>query len=261
MKNKKKILIIVAIILFIVGIFIMFKAAVWGVYKSCIYDIGDFSEMIEGYKNSEDITIKQKEYNDYLDYKWFSVGNFFVDFNHDPNVSTEYNETYYQYEGNKKVGMLSVGTFESLVDAIHKDDITIYGVGGDENGLSFGDIFYSGIDNFVKEKNIKDDADLIREFSKYNYDKEYGVFTSISKLREDFSIRLLASITLPSINKIYYINGDFKGYILEIINEDKGISCYEVDLFRNGKRYILTVLSKDVDFDMIKEVVSTIKLK
>lgn len=261
MKNKRKILIIAAIILFIVGIFIMFKAAVWGVYKSCIYDIGDFNEMIEGYKNSEDITIKQKEYTDYLDYKWFSVGNFFADFNHDPNVSTEYNETYYQYEGNKKVGMLSVGTFESLVDAIHKDDITIYGVGGDENGISFEDIFYSGIDNFVKENNIKDDADLIREFSKYDYNKKYGVFTSISKLREDFSIRLLASITLPSINKIYYINGDFKGYILEIINEDKGISCYEVDLFRNGKRYILTVLSKDVDLDMIKEVVSTIKLK
>ena len=58
-----------------------------------------------------------------------------------------------------------------------------------------------------------------------------------------------------------YSSRFFKGYILEIINEDKGISCYEVDLFKNGKRYILTVLSKDVDLDKIKEVVSTIKLK
>ena len=261
MKNKKKILIIVAIILFIVGVFIIFKAAVWGVYKSCVSDIGDFSEMIKGYKNSENITINKKEYTDYLEYKWFDVGNFFTDFNRDPNVSTEYSETYYQYEGDKKVGMLSVGTFESLLKATKEDNVTFFYAEGEEPGVSFADVFYSGIDNFVKEKNIKDDADLIREFSKYDYDKEYGVFTSTSKLREDYSIRLLASITLPSINKIYYVNGDFKGYILEIINEDKGISCYEVDLFKNGKRYILTVLSKDIDFNKIKEVVSTIKLK
>ena len=111
------------------------------------------------------------------------------------------------------------------------------------------------------EKNIKDDADLIREFAKYDFDKKYGVFTSVSKLREDYSIRLIASVALPSVDKIYYINGVHKGYMLELINEEKKNKLYEVNLFKDGKRYILSVLSNDFNLDMMKEVIGTIKLK
>ena len=85
----------------------------------------------------------------------------------------------------------------------------------------------------MEEKNIKDDADLIREFAKYDFDKKYGVFTSISKLREDYSIRLIASIALPSVDKIYYINGVHKGYMFELVNEEKGNKLYEVNLFKD----------------------------
>ena len=131
----------------------------------------------------------------------------------------------------------------------------------DAQNISFADLFYSGFNNFIEEKNIKDDADLIREFAKYDFDKKYGVFTSISKLREDYSIRLIASVALPSVDKIYYINGVHKGYMFELVNEESGNKLYEVNLFKDGKRYILSVLSNDFNLDMMKEVIGTIKLK
>ena len=109
--------------------------------------------------------------------------------------------------------------------------------------------------------NIKDDVDLVREFAKYDYGKKYGIFTSLDKLREDYSIRLISSIALPSVDKIYYINGVHKGYMFELVNEEKGTRLYEVNLFKGGKRYILSVLSNNFNLDMMKEVIGTIKLK
>ena len=259
MKSKKN-LIIIGVLLFIIGVFILFKVSIWSIYRSCISDIGDMNEVVEGYKNSEDINIDKKDASEYLEFEWFDVGNYFKQFKHEPSQTTEWNETFYQYDGDKKIGMLSIGTFDSLVEASKSDDITFFG-SMDAQGISFADLFYSGFNNFIEEKNIKDDADLIREFSKYDFDKKYGVFTSINKLREDYSIRLIASIALPSVDKIYYINGVHKGYMLELINEEKGNRLYEVNLFKNGKRYILSVLSNDYDLDMMKEVIGTIKIK
>ena len=259
MKSKKS-LIITGVLLFIIGIFILFKVSVLSIYRSCISDIGDVHEVIDGYKNSEDIKIDEKEALEYLEFKWLDVGNYFKQFKHDDSQTTEWSETYYQYDGENKVGMLSVGTFDSLVEASKNDDITIFG-SMDAQNISFAGLFYSGFNNFIEEKNIKDDADLIREFAKYDFDKKYGVFTSISKLREDYSIRLIASIALPSVDKIYYINGVYKGYMLELINEEKKNKLYEVNLFKDGKRYILSVLSNDFNLDMMKEVIGTIKLK
>ena len=259
MKSKKS-LIITGVLLFIIGIFILFKVSVLSIYRSCISDIGDVHEVIDGYKNSEDIKIGEIEALEYLEFKWLDVGNYFKQFKHDDSQTTEWSETYYQYDGENKVGMLSVGTFDSLVEVSKNDDITIFG-SMDAKSISFADLFYSGFNNFIEEKNIKDDADLIREFAKYDFDKKYGVFTSVSKLREDYSIRLIASIALPSVDKIYYINGVHKGYMLELVNEEKKNKLYEVNLFKDGKRYILSVLSNDFDLDMMKEVIGTIKLK
>lgn len=260
MKSKKS-LIITGVLLFIIGIFILFKVSVWSIYRSCISDIGDMHEVIDGYKNNEDIKIDEKEALEYLEFKWFDVGNYFKQFKIDDSQTTEWNETYYQYDGENKVGMLSIGTFESLVEASKNDDLTIIYSIGESPRVDFGEVFYSGFNNFIKEKNIKDDADLVREFSKYDFDKKLSVFTSISKLREDYSIRLIASIALPSVDKIYYINGVHKGYMFELVNEEKGNKLYEVNLFKDGKRYILSVLSNNFNLDMMKEVIGTIKLK
>ena len=48
MKSKKS-LIITGVLLFIIGIFILFKVSVLSIYRSCISDIGDVHEVIDGY--------------------------------------------------------------------------------------------------------------------------------------------------------------------------------------------------------------------
>jgi len=260
-KSKNKSLIIVCVLLVVVGLFILFKASTWGIYKSLLSDIGDMHEVIDGYKNSEDITIEKKEADEYLEFEWFDVGNYFKQFKHEPSQTTEWNETYYQYDGEKKVGMFSVGTFESLLNGIKEDELVFIGGYDTSPRLDFSQMFYCNFDDFIEEKNIKDDVDLVREFAKYNYDKKYGIFTSLDKLREDYSIRLISSIALPSVDKIYYINGVHKGYMFELVNEEKGTRLYEVNLFKGGKRYILSVLSNNFNLDMMREVIGTIKLK
>lgn len=260
-KNKNKSLVIVCILLIVVGVFILFKVSVWSIYRSLITDIGDMHEIIDNYKNSEDITIEEKEVSEYLEFEWFDVGNYFKQFKHEPSQTTEWNETFYQYDGDKKIGMLSVGTFESLLNGIKEDELMFIGGYDTSPRLDFGQIFYCNFDDFIKDKNIKDDVDLVREFSKYDYDKKYGVFTSLDKLREDYSIRLISSISLPNVDKIYYINGVYRGYMLELVNEDKVNRLYEVNLFKDGKRYVLSVLSNNFNLDMMKEVIGTIKIK
>ena len=64
MKSKKS-LIITGVLLFIIGIFILFKVSVLSIYRSCISDIGDVHEVIDGYKNSEDIKIGEIEALEY----------------------------------------------------------------------------------------------------------------------------------------------------------------------------------------------------
>ena len=51
-KSKNKSLIIVFILLIVIGLFILFKASTWGIYKSLLSDIGDMHEVIDGYKRS-----------------------------------------------------------------------------------------------------------------------------------------------------------------------------------------------------------------
>ena len=260
-KNKNKSLVIVSILLIVVGVFILFKVSVWSIYRSLITDIGDMNEIIDSYKNNEDITIEEKEVSEYLEFEWFDVGNYFKQFKHEPSQTTEWNETFYQYDGDKKIGMLSVGTFESLLNGIKEDELVFFGGYDSSPRLDFSEMFYCNFDDFIDDKNIKDDVDLVREFSKYDYDKKYGVFTSLDKLREDYSIRLISSISLPNVDKIYYINGVHRGYMLELVNEEKGNRLYEVNLFKDGKRYILSVLSNNFNLDMMKEVIGTIKIK
>ena len=120
-KNSKRTLIIVSILLVVVGLFILFKASTWGIYKSLLSDIGSFDNVVDGYKNNEEVVIYKKTANDRVEFKWFSVGNYFDNFKHDSSASTEWSETYYQYDGEDKAGMLSAGTFTSLVEATKED--------------------------------------------------------------------------------------------------------------------------------------------
>ena len=152
-KNKNKSLVIVCILLIVVGVFILFKVSVWSIYRSLITDIGDMHEIIDSYKNNEDITIEEKEVSEYLEFEWFDVGNYFKQFKHEPSQTTEWNETFYQYDGDKKIGMLSVGTFESLLNGIKDNELVFFGGYDSSPRLDFSEMFYCNFNDFIKDKN------------------------------------------------------------------------------------------------------------
>lgn len=183
----------------------------------------------------------------------------------DTDTGDEDFNVYYQYKGDEKVGMFSAGTFVSLVDVLSSDGFILF---ADEssNDSYFGDgdfysnFLYSGYQGFIEKNNIKNDAELIKSWSEYDFNQKFNIFTPIEMLREDFSIKTIVTISFPSIDKIYYLNGDFEGYILEINSSNIERTCYEINILENGKRYIFTILSSDYDFEDVKEIVSTIKI-
>lgn len=258
MKNRK-ILLIIGILLFFSGMFILFKAAVYGVYKSSLSDIDNLENIIEEYRNSEEVTITSKNADEYMELDGFRIGNYFSQFKYDDEASVGDFDVYYQYNGDDKSGMLSIGTFVQLIDAAGDDEVSFYGLSVEEEGISFSGLLYSGFEDYIKRNNIKNDADLIKSWSKYDFNNKLGVFTSLKRLREDFSIRTIASVVLPEIDKIYYLNGDLDGYILEI-QSNNGRKVYDINVFKGDKRYIVSIISNDYLLEDVIEIVSTIEI-
>ena len=143
MKNKK-ILLTIGILLFVVGMFILFKAAIYGIYRSCISDIDNLDSVMEGYRNFEDIAVVNESYNDYLEYDDYKIGNFFKNFHFDKDASVNKINVYYQYDkNNDRIGMFSTSTFVQLVDASFNDDLVFFNSIEGENEISFSELFYS----------------------------------------------------------------------------------------------------------------------
>lgn len=264
--KKRRVIIIIGIVVGIcLLLFLLFKVGLFYVYKSSVSSLGEYlEEFVQGYSNSEEVSITKSEASEYLDFGDYKIGNYFKDFKEDDTDTGDFN-VYYQYKDDEKVGMLSAGTFVSLVDVPSSDDITLFR-GESDNESYFGDndlysrILYSGYQEYIERNNITNDAELIKSWSEYDFNQKFNIFTPIKTLREDFSIKTIVTIYFPTIDKIYYLDGDFEGYILEINSSKNNRTCYEINILENDKRYIFTILSSDYDFEDIKEIVSTIKI-
>jgi len=144
-----------------------------------------------------------------------------------------------------------VGFFMGISDTyvnMFKEDITLY-------GDDIKKIKNSNLDNFFKENNINNDIELF-EYLKNNRNVKNNIFTSIDKMRDNYTIHLLSSLAIPSLENITLIKGNYTGYIF---NSNK---IKEVSIVKNNKRHIFTFINIEYfNEKYIKDLLNTIIIR
>ncbi len=140
-------------------------------------------------------------------------------------------------------------TTESLVEIL-SDDFSIYGWTQEHLSISKEERI-----RFFEKYNIKNDVDLIKFLSTYEY-KENNLFTSTNKMKENYFVKFITSFLMSLGESVTLIDGDYEGYILNM-DEIK-----EVSIIKNNKKYVFTFLKTDYFNDgYIKELLNTIKIE
>ena len=201
------------------------------------YGIG---EVITSEKYSKD---KIKETN-YLKYKEFKIKDYIEDFELD---DSDYNYQYYVNTKMDKNTALMIGIFQTRIDEINnydKDSIYVE--------LNHFPIYISKTsrNKFLEKHNIKNDVDLIK-YIRSREKHKYNIFTPTTKIKEEYFYNFI-EYNMPSLDKIYYIEGDKTGYIF--VDDD----MKQISLIKNDKLYVIRLYNLEYFNDeVIKDIINS----
>lgn len=240
--NKKKIILIISIVIVYSLVFKSWNLLLYTENKG----LSDFvKHVMKTYESKETITIEKKEAKNYIEFKNIKIENKFQKFDKietDPNVLQ-----YISYKGNELDKYISIN--ESTTFA------TSFVNGFKDYSKQDGDDVYEDItlydkektSEYLKENNITTDIKLI-EFLQENYNNKNKLFTSNSKMKENYYIKQFIANVMPRIKKLTILKG-MNGYMFETINNN-----YEI--------YVDNYMIKLVGYtkEEVIELVRTIKI-
>lgn len=246
-KNRKKQIIL--FLLLIIGLYIGYKA-----FYLYYYDFGrqkdNYKEIIKNITFEDTMTIQTKtlKKEEYLSFSNIKVKN---EFPESQKLKQQENKTdYIKYaiedkQGNKKAFFwIDIATY-TYTDILTRDSI-LY-------GDNTSKVRTSGIKKYLKKRKITNDIELFQYLEKHKNDKN-NLFTSVSDMRNRYSLKTMISIALPSIKNMALIDGDYEGYILNSTSDSKIAT-----ILKNGKRYSFTFMGLDYFTDQnIQEILNTI---
>lgn len=249
MKKNKKI-IFFGILVFLVCIY--FGGKVFYLYY---YDIKrltteDFSEITKNLKFSDRITIQTKKLSDeeYVVFDDMKIKNPSSNFQVSENFSDKEFKIYaLSSEGEHFKTAFMIGKTDTLLYRLQNDS-TLYEVFN-------GKIFNSDVIKLLNKNNITNDIELFQFLSQIQEETNY-IFTSVAKMKERYALQGIVLTTIPIINGISLIDGDYTGYIL---NANK---LREVSILKNNKKYVYTFYNlKYFTEEKIKELLNTIEIQ
>lgn len=244
MKKKNKV-IIVCLLLFCT--YFGFKG--FNLYYYNINNITtvNYRKIVEALNIKETINIEHKKLpnNEYLEFKNIKIKNDFKEFKRSENQYSKDTIKYVLYDEKGKVKasfwMSEADTYIELL----KSDKTLFGTGDNK-------ITNDNLKDIIDENNITNDIELFNYLSK-NKDVKNNIFTSVKQMKKNYSLQFMVSVTIPVIENITLIDGDYQGYIF---NMDK---IKEVNILKNNKRYVFTFLDKSYFTDeKINNLIETI---
>lgn len=205
----------------------------------------NYHTYINSLKEDNRVNIKKdNSVGDYIEYKNMKIRNDFQDFN-------LINTSNYQYalkdaDGNTKAVFWLIADESSYID-------TMLSLVSDDKKLSTED----QIRKYLRENDINSDEDLLY-FIANNYNKKFDIFSKIAEMRNYYTINYYVSQLFSPYDKVYFIDGDFTGYVLDITGTLKG---KEVHLYKDNKQYGAVFLGQDYFTDnYINELLSTITI-
>jgi hypothetical protein len=186
------------------------------------------------------------EDNQYLSFQNMKVRNDFIHFTKLDNQYSEDTVKYVLYDENNQVkASFWMSKTNSYLD-LFKTDVTLFGT--EDKRITNTDF-----SDFLEKNNINDDIELFQYLEK-NKDVKNNIFTSVKQMKENYTIQFMASIVMPQIEGITLIDGDYKGYILNLTEDAK-----EVSILKNNERYVFVFLKLDYFTDeVIESLLNTI---
>ena len=260
MKNKRKrkknnnkkliIAIVIAVIIVLITLFISYKVFILNKYDVSKLNLDNYDKFLEGYKNQNKLTVdhvalNESEYLTYLNIKEKNI--------YGPSVETDYTNgltpivIYRKKDATGNViDSMSIAIRDNYKDIFSSDEkqfITSINSEGESTPLE------ADIDDYLKENNIKNDQDLFKFLSETR-DFVPNIFTSIKKIKEHYGLHLVASITMPKIDSITFLSGEYQGYIFNINNYK------QITIEKNDEQYV--ILLKDKTDDEILDFLNSI---
>jgi len=244
--NKWKIIGIIISVLFIIWLII--KIIMVNAYNS----ISTVDEFFKAYHNKVyyDINNTYKG-NDLISYKNIKFKNI-MDKSFKPDDIDLIQEDGFsrRYYSSSLNSALTVSNSYSYTE-IFTEEITYYS----EDRLF---MFFNNKDDVRKrilEKNdISNDIDLFRYMNDINNTK-VSIFTPIYKIEELASVKLFASVVLPSVDELVILDGDYEGYCLM----DNHIK--EIVIFKDGETYFITLFGKNFKYNDYEELLSSLVIE
>lgn len=241
----KKIFIIIAFLFSLsAAIFLIYFVNLNSKYKLTFTD--DYYTIISGLKNKERISIEHKETDKELfTYKDLSMENIFKNFKKDEREELKDLERYLLTDDEDNTVAIFNIAYENTYLNWSKTSASIYGI---------EDKTFQSIDPKVVESlNLKSDLELF-DYLVALPDKKK--FIEKKEIKEaDYYLATYCDIVIPRVNELKTIEGDYSGYILGLDD------IYEVSIFDDDKRYILSFYGEYFNLDMIQNLISTITIK
>lgn len=233
-KKNKKITIVLLIILFIIICYFVDKSYLYFKYNISI-EKESYNQIVESLKikNSININVNDNDnYNSTILLNEIKIMDIFNDFS-----IIENKNNIIKYRNND-----TMDTFIARTDKTYLDMILT-----DENIK----IKEKELKQFFSKNNITNDIDLFNYLSNTKYSKT-NIFTNVEDMKNNYIINYLVSISMTSGKTITKLEGDYKGFIINLSNGK------EVSILKNNKRYIFTFVGKQYTDEYIKEILNTI---
>lgn len=244
--NKLKIIAVITAIILII----------WLITKLLIvnafYDIQVYDDFFNAYNNKIYYEIKDKyDGTDLFEYKNIKFKNYLDNTFKKTKVNTlKKDGSAVQYYSETEKSALNVGIDYSYTD-MFSEEITYF---SDDHLF----VFFSNNKNIRKrileKNNISNDLDLFRYMNDVNNTK-VSIFTPIYKIEELASVKLFASVILPSIEEFVVLNGDYQGYVF--VSEH----VKEISIFKDNKKYFIGLLGNKFKYKDFEEILNSLVIE
>ena len=237
--KKSHIILLIILLLTIIGGYFSYKSYNLREYSFNENTIDNYDNYISALNIKNTIKLKKNNINDneYIKVYDLKLKNNFENFEVDKNnISTKY-----YLKNNKNITA-------SLWITKNKFSETTYLEDDNDNKV---------INNMLKEKNIKNDLDLLNYVINHKEDK-INIFTNKKDMLFNYYINMITYKNFTDFSHISLIDGDYKGYIIHLPK----IDAKEVHLINNDTNYTLTFLKTDYFTESyIREIISTIEFE
>ncbi len=239
MKNKKLIIIMVVItlIVLLVGFFTIYKINLLSKYSDKNLE-SSFKDISNNYKIIDELTINTNIVDNYIDLDEVKIRNDFSNYEQE-FVANEIERVKRYISKDDNSSYFSIGISIPYLDYYEREGFIT-----NELYTNYNDRLY-----FLNKYKINNDIDLIKFIGSDKYKR--NIFTSEKDLKGILSVYSVAKVF--NFKNITLIKGDYEGFMYEAMTNVR-----EVNLYKNGKRYIFMFAGNEFTKEKVQDLLNTI---